>query len=287
MSRRLLVPLLCWVGAIAAEDITVLRDIVYGTVDGVELKLDLALPAGSAKAPVVVCIHGGGWIEGSKKQFLGFARRAAAKGFVAASIDYRLAPDHPMPAQIQDAKCAVRFLRANAAQYRIDPERIGALGESAGGHLALMLGLSSDPALEGSGGNPEVSSAVQAVLSICGPTSMTREYFTETSAKSVYKVSQTTAGMILFGTSDAASPIPALCSPLDHVDAQDPPVLMFHGDKDKVVPFVQAEALDQALDKAGVENDLVVFPGGGHGMSKEAHTAIQQAAWPFFAKHLR
>jgi len=120
--------------------IQVERDLVFATVAGQELKLDLARPAeGEGPFPAVVCIHGGGWVGGSRSQMTRTIEVLAGRGYVAITPDYRLAPRHPFPAQVEDCKAAVRWLRANAGKYRVNPERIGAVGLSAGGHLSCML----------------------------------------------------------------------------------------------------------------------------------------------------
>jgi len=138
------------------------------------LKLDLASPKGLDHAvPAIVVIHGGGWMAGKRQDMTSFAKEAAAHGYVAATISYRFAPKHRFPAQIEDSKCAVRYLRAHAKELNIDPKRIGAMGVSAGAHLAMMLGaMDSADAMEGDGGNPEQPSKVQAVVSFVGPVNL-------------------------------------------------------------------------------------------------------------------
>src|SRR5579885_3546866 len=151
-------------------------DVVYSHAGGEDLQLDLFVPKdASGKFPAVVLFHGGGWASGCHEGFRPLAGALASQGYAVATVGYRLAPRYRFPAQIQDAKCAVRWLRANAPRYQIDSERIGALGFSAGAHLALLLGLTeAQDGLEGDGGNPEQSSRVQAVINISGPTDLTR-----------------------------------------------------------------------------------------------------------------
>src|SRR5262249_22409445 len=154
------------------------------------LQLDLAMPKdGDGPFPAVVCIHGGGWRGGSRQDLtrsippLGgrsLIEYLAGRGYVAATVSYRLAPKDKFPAQIEDCKAAVRWLRANAKKYKINPERFGAVGFSAGGHLVSLLGTSDkDDALEGNGGNPEQSSRVQAVVNFFGPTDFTTKDWTD------------------------------------------------------------------------------------------------------------
>ena len=152
--------------------ITVERDIVYGRAEGSPLLLDLAMPGtGDGPFPVAVFLHGGGWSAGNRQEMNHFIEGVAGLGYVGVTVEYRLVPAARFPAQIEDCKAAVRWLRANAAKYRINPERIGVVGFSAGGHLASMLGVTSrNDGLEGTGGNPGQSSRVQAVVSFFGPT---------------------------------------------------------------------------------------------------------------------
>src|SRR5205823_333626 len=152
-------------------------DVEFARPGGVALKADLALPnEGKGPFPAVVCLHGGGWVSGDRKQMSKTIEVLARRGYVALAPDYRLAPAHRFPACVEDCKAAVRWLRANAGKYRIDPGRIGAVGLSAGGHLACLLGVTTPgDGLEGTGGNSDRSSAVQAVVSFAGPTDLTAE----------------------------------------------------------------------------------------------------------------
>ncbi len=165
-------------------DIVIEENITYGKAGDTELKLDLARPQGDGSFPAIVFIHGGGWYQGNRQGYRGQIQEAARRGYVAATIGYRLMQFDEskketttatpiFPAQIHDAKAAIRWLRANATKYHINPNRIGVTGGSAGGHLSLLVGL-TDPAsgLEGDSGNPEQSSRVQAVVNVFGPTDM-------------------------------------------------------------------------------------------------------------------
>ena len=149
-------------------------DLVFGKGGETALKLDLAMPAdGDGPFPAVVCVHGGGWVGGDRKQMDQTIRALARRGFVAVSPDYRLAPHDRFPAQVEDCKAAVRWLRANAAKYKIDAGHVGAVGFASGGHLACLLGLTDKgDGLEGTGGNADQSSRVQAVVSFFGPTDL-------------------------------------------------------------------------------------------------------------------
>src|SRR6516164_2314897 len=147
-------------------EIRVERDLVYGKAGRVQLQLNLALPKkGKGPFPAVVCIHGGGWYQGQRQDMDPMTELLARRGYVAATVGYRLVPSVRFPAQIEDCKAAVRWLRANARKYHINPDRIGAIGPLAGGHLSCLLGVTDKKdGLEGSGGNPEPSRRVQAVV---------------------------------------------------------------------------------------------------------------------------
>src|SRR5262245_50768799 len=179
--RMVFVALACSPGMASAAGgqqpkVRVERDIVYGKGGRVELRLNLALPEGKGPFPAVVCIHGGGWYQGQRQDMDFMTEVLARRGYVAATVSYRPAPGARFPAQIEDCKAAVRWLRANARRYHINPGRIGATGPSAGGHLACLLGVTGKKdRLEGGGGNPGHSSRVQAVVSFFGRTDFTKK----------------------------------------------------------------------------------------------------------------
>ncbi|HEX4613295.1 MAG TPA: alpha/beta hydrolase, partial [Urbifossiella sp.] len=159
-------------------DVTFETGIEYANPDGQHLQLNLARPkTGAGPFPAVVCIHGGGFRAGKREGYDGLIVKLAQKGYVAATVSYRLAPKYPFPAAVHDTKAAVRWVRANAAKYQIDPDRIGVTGSSAGGHLAQFLGVTGDVAeFEGAGGNPGVSSKVRCVVNVYGPSDFTKSY---------------------------------------------------------------------------------------------------------------
>ncbi len=245
-------------------------DVIYGHADGVDLKMDIARPrSDDGPFPAVVCIHGGAWAAGAKRDIESYAKTLASKGFVAGNVEYRLAPAYKWPAQIEDCKCAVRYMRAHAKELNIDPDRIYASGFSAGGHLSLMLGLMGPKGgLEGDGGNPGVSSTIQAVANFYGPTDMRVWNLTpKDSSPEAEKMAASARDILVnvWGTSDRNAPILAQASPITYVDAQNPPVISFHGTKDDIVDLSQAKLLHAALEKAGVPQELVVMDGEGHG----------------------
>ncbi|MES2459259.1 MAG: alpha/beta hydrolase [Armatimonadota bacterium] len=272
------------------------RDVVYGRAGGEELKLDLARPAsGTGPFPVVVWYHGGGWQAGKKSDSSGFIRRLAGLGFVAASVEYRFAPRFPFPAQIEDAKCAVRYLRSRAAELHLDPNRFASGGESAGGHLALLVGLTKpSDGLEGTGGHAEQSSRVQAVINYVGPTDFrllkmsTPPPGVEEMFLSYYKGKTGRQVMLDFlGSLDPNAPVIPRVSPVTYVDAGDPPVLAFYGAKDPLVPPVHGETLDKALKKAGVDSQMVIVPEGGHGWTGRDKERTDRITLGFLERYLR
>lgn len=273
------------------------RDLVYATVGGQPLKLDLYLPPNTtASLPLVIHIHGGGWAMGNKGQMPAYCLRLLDLGFAVAGVQYRLTSqagqwgDAPVtfPAQIHDVKGAVRWLRANAAKYRLDPERFAAWGESAGGHLSALLATSGGaPELEGDvGGNLKFSSKVQAAVDYFGPTDMLHigqdAAAGSQTALQLNNPSNPISTLIGFKpagpgdsfaahASDARAPFPQLrkllnqASPIAFVSPASPPLFIGHGSADPLVPVNQSRRLEEALRQAGVKTQLVVAQGKGHG----------------------
>ena len=250
------------------ESVKVERDIVYATYGERKVMLDLYLPKqpGAARIPCIVVIHGGGWRSGDKTRFAALAGKLAEQGFAAACIGYRLLPEVEFPAPIADCKAAVRWVRANAAQHGIDPDRIGAIGGSAGAHLAAMLGTSDkEPKLEGDGGNPGVSSRVQAVVAMATPADMSN--FAERA-----KI-------------DAA--LAALISPVTHVSKDSAPILLMHGTQDRTVPIAQSELLLAKYQKAGASAEFFKVEGAPHAFwNGEWFDDTLKRAVEFFRKQL-
>jgi len=258
-------------------------DVVYGKGGDQDLKLDLFTPLNNAgPLPAVVILHGGGWQQGSKNDLRDTARWLAGEGYVAATVGYRFAPQYKFPAQIEDAKCAVRWLRANANRYHLDGERIGAVGLSSGAHLALLLGLTS-PAdgLEGSGGHAECSSQVCVVVNVYGPTDLTQKNWSE-ALENVLKD-------LLGGDRDKLPQAYRTASPLHYVHKGAPPILTIHGTNDVIVPYQQAESLEAALRSVGAVSRLETLEGVGHGETwgPEDFRRYESATLDFLDMHLK
>jgi len=239
-------------------DAAIQRDLVYKRINGRALTLDLYCPQkASSPSPVILWIHGGGWSHGRKEQHSP-AVSFLTDGYAVASIDYRLSGEAPFPAQIEDCKAAVRWLRANAAKYNLDADRIGAWGHSAGGHLSALLGTSAGvQELEGNGDNMSYSSRVQAVCDVSGPADLLRLYY-DASDGSTGKRTKATSYIdaLLGGPADQNKTKAMAASPITYVSKDDPPFLIIHGKNDSSVPASQGELLAAALKAAGVETTL-------------------------------
>ena len=266
----------------APDDIEISLNVKYGTGGTVPLVLDLYRKKNLAKpVPGLIFIHGGAWSGGNKKVYQPYCVKYAERGFVAATIKYRLSGVAPFPAAVQDAKCAVRWMRANAKKYNVDPDRIAVIGGSAGGHLSMMVGYSSDvKQLEGNGGHAGVSSRVQAVVNFYGPTDLTTDFARK--AGSVKK--------FLDGKSyEQDAKLYELASPLTHLTKDDPPTLILHGTIDQVVPIEQADMLVKKLKALKIPHVYDRLKGWPHAMDA-AELVNQRSQWfmdGFFEKHLR
>lgn len=245
-----------------AADAPPTQDVMFAKVDGHELKLNLFLPEGVDNPPMVVFIHGGGWKNGSYKNCP--VKWLAEDGIAVASIGYRLSDKGIFPAQIHDCKGAIRWLRAHANDYGYDATRIVVTGTSAGGHLALLLGVTGDVSeLEGVvGGNIEQSSQVQGIVDYFGSSDFLLRSRTQPAKTEDPKGSVT---LLLGGKVSEKMDLAKLASPAYHVTADDPPLLILHGENDKTVYLPQAERMEQVYKDAGLSVKLTVIPGVGHG----------------------
>ncbi|HEY3111394.1 MAG TPA: alpha/beta hydrolase-fold protein [Chloroflexota bacterium] len=259
--------------------------VLYGSGGGRPLSMHLLRPqpAPSRPAPALLFVHGGAFRHGSKDAGVGRLFTFARRGYVCASVEYRLSGEATWPAQIEDCKCAVRYLRAHAAELGLDPDRIGAWGPSAGGHLVAMLGLAPDrPELEGSGGWAEHSSRVQAVCDWFGPSdllTMIEQPSTIDRSGSDYPESWLLGGRVQDQPERARS-----ASPIGYVSGREPPFLIAHGDQDTVVPYQQSQLLYEVLGSADVT--LQTVRGAGHGGPQFDHPAVLDAVAAFFDRHL-
>ncbi|MEW5837171.1 MAG: alpha/beta hydrolase, partial [Pseudomonadota bacterium] len=236
----------------APADVDLQRDVEYGKGGGRPLKMHILKPKAPPKGlmPVVVWVHGGGWRGGNKDSGLRLLAPFAQRGYFCASIEYRLSGEAPFPAQIQDCKCAIRFLRARATEFKIDPDRIGVWGGSAGGHLVALLGTSAGiKELEGTGGWQDQPSHVQAVCDWYGPSDLLKI----SAGRPAKENAPSAVALLLGGPAQERKDLAALASPLTHVGKKAPPFLIVHGDKDATVPLNQSVILRDALKKAGVE----------------------------------
>jgi acetyl esterase/lipase len=285
-----LVLTLAWVNVAAAKErpapprlpagVKVVQDLPYVEGGHERNRLDLYLPEKVAgRLPLVVWIHGGGWQGGSKENCP--AVSFATKGYAVASVNYRLSQHAAFPAQIEDCKAAIRWLRANAAKYHFDADHIGVWGGSAGGHLVALLGTTGGvKELEGSGGNLDQSSRVQCVVDWFGPTDFVS--WDPNFNKAVYSM----IARLLGGPVQENKEKARKASPLTYVDKDSAPFLIMHGDQDTLVPLRQSDVLAEALKKAGVEVKLVVVQGNGHGGPGFGSPENRKLIADFFATHL-
>ncbi len=252
----------------AAGDVTALRDIPYIENGHERQKLDLYLPEADAPLPVLVWVHGGAWLGGSKDQCPPLQAGYAQRGYAVASINYRLSSHAEFPAQIEDCKAAIRWLRAHAAEHNLDPDRIGVCGASAGGHLVALLGTSGDVVefdgsqLDGAD-NKDQSSRVQAVCDYFGPT----DFHAFVTAPGYQRHADATSPEArLIGGPVLENPEKVRrVNPITYVSKDDPPFLIVHGDKDPLVTINQSELLYAALEEAGVPVHFHTIHGAGHG----------------------
>jgi acetyl esterase/lipase len=288
-----LVPFLS-VAARPAEPAIKLEEAVnYATAGDEKLLLDIAIPPGGGPFPCVVCFHGGAWRYGSRRDLSGaFKDRngpvaaslielLATRGFVAVSVGYRLAPRHKFPAMIEDARSAIRFLRANARNFKVDPDKVAALGFSAGGHLALLAGLCDKSAGFDVGENLTTSGRAQCVVDFFGPTDLAL-YARSEGIEDAYLVP-------VFGKECKSDPaIYRKASPLTYVTKDAPPILFLHGTLDLIVPIKHSELLQKALVDAGAQAGMYTVPLAGHGGWNDRDMARAQAeVFKFLDSHLK
>jgi acetyl esterase/lipase len=247
----------------AADGSRVLLDLEYARAGEHSLKLDLHIPASAKASPVVVWVHGGAWRSGSKREVPVLA--LIERGYVIASVDYRLSPVAPFPAQVHDIKAAIRYVRAKAKDYGIDPQRVAVCGGSAGGHLAAIVGVTSGvKELEGTVvEHREQKSDAQAIVVFYGASNLTT--ILAQSTPHGLKVREPALELLFGGQPESKQELARLASPVFHVDKSDPPLLWFHGDQDPQMPINQAHEMIGAYKRQGLSPTLEVVYGGAHG----------------------
>jgi acetyl esterase/lipase len=264
------------------------RNIPYVESGHANQVLDIYLPEQPPEKPLplVIWIHGGAWLGGSHAN--PSALFLLEEGYAVASIEYRFSQHAVWPAQAHDCKAAIRFLRANAAKYGIDPDRFAVGGESAGGHLAALVGTSGDVAdLEGDLGTTGVSSRVHAVVDEFGPTDLTL-MGKQSNGRSMiqHDAPDSPESRLMGGPIQEKQELAKTANPLAYVDKSDPPFLILHGDQDNLVPLAQSEILTKALTDAGVEVTMETLEGAGHGGPQFFSAESREQIKVFLAKHL-
>jgi acetyl esterase/lipase len=267
----------------APEGPVVYRDVNYVTNGHERQKLDLYLPKAKEKLPLIIRIHGGAWLAGSKESE--GPQDYISNGYAVASINYRLSQHAIFPAQIQDCKAAVRFLRANAQKYNLDPNRFGVWGPSAGGHLAALLGTTGDINEFDVGENLSVSSRVQAVVDYFGPTDFLQMEEHRLPDGMHHNTPDSPESKLIGGNIQDNPEKVAKANPITYVTKNGPPFLIVHGDKDPLVPHHQSKLLEAALKKAGVPVLFYTVKGGGHGGFTDPN--VPRLTKEFFEKHLK
>ena len=265
--KLLLIAVVSWVHVLLvleAEEPISKQTLEFAVIGERLLQLDLYLPVSSERPPkLLVYVHGGAWRAGSRE---GMPMEAlVSAGWAIASVDYRLSPEARFPAQVHDIKAAIRFLRAQGKTLGFAPEWIGIVGSSAGGHLAALVGVTSDVAeLEGSVGEQDgVDSSVQAIVSFYGASNLTT--ILSQSTPHGLSVRVPALDLLLGGPLESEGDLAKLASPVFHVDAKDPPLMLIHGDQDPQMPINQAHELHGAYKAAGVSVRFDVVHGGAHG----------------------
>jgi acetyl esterase/lipase len=288
------------------EDVIYVPDVTYCTIGKTQLMLDVAHPkTGDGPFPAIVLIHGGGWCVGDRKSNVPLALKLAQEGYVAVTVSYRLSGEAPFPAAVHDVKCAVRWLRAHAPAYKIDKERIAALGYSSGGHLACMLGATGDIAcFEGDGGHADQSSRVQAVVSYYGITDLgcLHDDCVQSDRPGYERAIMKYALEKFLGGSPAdvdravsmvwGSPAKLIgryeqASPITHVKGDAAPTLLLHGTADQLVPIDQSGRYAKKLTEAGASVQLVALEKAPHNFTGDHEEKANAATLEFLRTHLR
>jgi acetyl esterase/lipase len=254
-------------------------DVTYCTPDSLPQQMDVYFPEAGGPWRVLAYVHGGAWMRGDKSEATALARGMTAQGYLVVSINYRLYPAAKFPDMIEDIKCAIRFLRANAGEYNLDPNRIAVIGASAGGHLVALLGTADETAGFDVGEYSGQSSRVQAVIAMAPPTDLTRSF--------------PNADMELLRHVGTGEIDLVQASPISYVTPDDPPFLLIHGTRDPVVPFEQSQLMYDRLIQTGVPAQLITVQNGDHSMSAANGSStpsiaeINQSIQEFLATYLK
>ena len=267
--------------ALAGEEVKLIEGLEYSNPDDQHLQLNLALPSSKeGRSAAVLCVHGGGFRAGKRERWNKLCRQLAERGYVAATATYRLAPKYQFPAAVHDVKAAVRWLRKNADKYRIDPNRIGVVGDSAGGHLAQFLGVTGGVSRFEGPQEDKHSSRVQCVVNYYGPSDLTKSYGKSVDAAEVLP-------LWLGGDATKERQRHILASPLNWVTPNSAPTLLLHGSKDPYVAIEQAEWIHERLQRAGVEVKFLRLEGAGHGFRGEQLKQAEAAMFAFLKRQLQ
>ena len=265
------------------KDKVVYRDVSYVTNGHERQKLDLYMPYSTNKLPLIIWVHGGAWLAGSKNDFVPLDY--LSYGYAVASINYRLSQHALFPAQIEDCKAAVRWLRAHAEKYNLDPDKFGAWGASSGGHLVALLGTTSDVKLFETGQHLNESSAVQAVVDYFGPTDFLQMEEHRVPGSMHHNTPDSPESLLVGGPIQEKKEIVAKANPITYVTPNDAPFLIIHGDVDPLVPHHQSQILASSLKKAGVPVIFYTVKGAGHGGFNDPN--VPQMTKEFLSKHLK
>jgi acetyl esterase/lipase len=262
------------------------REIEFGKGGQRPLRMNVVQPhvLPELPMPVLVWVHGGGWCKGDKEEGIRRLVPFANDGYFCASIEYRLSSEAIFPAQLEDCKCAIRFLRAHAKDFHLNAERIGVWGASAGGHLAALLGTTHHiQELEGEGGWENFSSRVQAVCDWFGPTDFLK--MNEFPGKIDHDAADSPESMLIGGPIQENREQAARANPITYITTDTAPFLIMHGDNDYLVPLNQSQLLFEALKKSNVEVTFEIIVGGGHGNHFNSPALLEQIK-RFFNTHL-
>jgi acetyl esterase/lipase len=244
-------------------------DQVYSEIGGQALRYDLFRPDNGDSLPLIVCLHGGGWISGSKEDYRDVALAMCRAGFAAAVPSYRLAPLHPFPAAVEDVAAFIRSCRESAGDWNVNPDRIGAIGNSAGGHLASMAGL-----------HPDIEARANAVVDICGISDLRKP-------REIHlPISWGFVDQFLPWEYEGNESKFEQASPICQISPGAPPFLVIHGEDDDVVPVSQSDAFVGALKEAGVSVEYHRYPHEAHSFTLSAWNAIEATSTRFFRDRL-